>query len=110
MIEKKDDAEGGNDVIEMIAVVEMPEHREFQQKPEGERGGERQDERGEKAAGERIEGDREIGAQHVLHAVREVDEIHHPEHQRQACRNQKQKHAELQTVEDLNYEKGAGHD
>jgi hypothetical protein len=110
MIEEKDDAEGGDDVIEMIAVVEMTEDREFQQKSENERGGERQDERGEKAAGERIEGDRKIGAKHILHAVREVDEIHHPEHQRQARRNQKQKYAELQTVEDLNYEEGTGHD
>ncbi len=39
MIEEKDDAEGGDDVIEIIAVVEMPEDREFQQKPEGERCG-----------------------------------------------------------------------
>ena len=102
MIEEKDDAEGGDDVIEMIAVVEMSEHREFQQKPEGERCGERQHERGEKAAGERVEGDREIGAQHVLHAVREVDEIHHAEDQRQPCRDEEQEDAELQTIQDLN--------
>jgi hypothetical protein len=45
MIEKKNDAEGGDDVVEVIAVVEMSKHREFEHKPERERGGERQDER-----------------------------------------------------------------
>ena len=70
MIEEKDDAEGGDDVIEVIPVVKMPKYRKFQQKSERERGGERQHERGEKAAGERVERDREIGAEHVLHAMR----------------------------------------
>jgi hypothetical protein len=37
-----------------------------------------------------------------LHAVREVDEIHHSEDQRQPCRDEKQEDAELQTIEDLN--------
>jgi len=45
VIEKKNDAEGGDHVVEVIAVVEMPKHREFEQKSERERGGERQDER-----------------------------------------------------------------
>ncbi len=87
----------------------MSKDREFEHKPERERGGERQHERREKAAGERVEGDREIGAQHVLHAVRQIDEVHHPEHQREARCDQEQKNSELQPVEDLDGEKGGGH-
>ena len=63
----------------------------------------------EEASGERVEGHREIGAEHVLDAVGEIDEIHHAEHQREAGRDQEQKDAELQPVEGLNHEKGGGH-
>jgi hypothetical protein len=41
--------------------------------------------------------------------VGEVDEIHHPEHQRQPGRDQEQDHAELQAVENLDDEEGDGH-
>ena len=109
MIEEENDAEGRDDVIEVVAVIELPEHHEFEQQPEGERGGEREHERRQKVAGEGVEGHREIGAQHVLDAVRQVDEVHHAEHQREAGRDQEQQDAELQPVEDLNDEKGSGH-
>ena len=45
MIEKENDAEGGDHMVEVIAIVEMSKHREFEHKPERERGGERQHER-----------------------------------------------------------------
>jgi len=64
---------------------------------------------GEEAAGQTIECHRQIGAQHVLDAVGEIDEIHHAEHQRQPRRHQKQQHAELQPVEELDDEQRGGH-
>ena len=42
-------------------------------------------------------------------AVRQIDEIDHAEHQREAGRDQKQKNAELQSVEDLDKEERACH-
>ena len=109
VIEKKNDTEGRNDVIEVIPVVEMSKDDEFEQKPKCQCGGERQHQRGEKAAGQRIESDGEVGPQHVLDAVRQVDDVHDPEHQRQPRRNQEQQHAELQPIENLNHEQGSGH-
>ena len=102
LIEENDHAERRDDLIEMVAVVEMAENREFQRQPENKRGHERQHQRGEKAAGQRVEHHGEIGAQHVLDAMRKVDEVHHAEHERQPGRDQKQQHAELKAVERLN--------
>ena len=43
----------------------------------------------------------EIGAEHVERAVRQVDEVHDAEDERQAGGQQKQQHAELHAVEAL---------
>src|SRR5258708_36275257 len=93
----------------MIAVIKMAEHRELEQKAECQRGGEGKDKRKEKVAGEAVEHHRQIGAEHVLDAMREIDEVHHAEHERQARRDQEQQHAELQAIECLDDEEGEGH-
>src|SRR4029079_9682656 len=53
--------------------------------------------------------EREIGADHVERAVREVDEVHDAEHERQPRRHQKQRHAELQAVQELLEDEGEVH-
>ena len=60
-------------------------------------------------AGQAVEGDGEISPQHVLHPVREVDEIHHPKHQRKPGGDQKEKDAELQAVKHLNDQERSVH-
>ena len=77
-------------LIEMVALVEMAEDQKLEQQAERQRRRQRQHQRGKKMPGQRIEVDGEIGAQHVLHAMREIDEVHHAEHQRQAGRDQEQ--------------------
>ena len=109
VIEKQDDAEGGDHLIEVIAVVEVAENQKLQQQAEEERGGERQHQRKEEISHQSVEGYGEISAEHILHAVRQVDEVHHTEHQRQAGCNQEQKNAELQAVEDLDQKERGGH-
>jgi hypothetical protein len=109
VVDEENDAEGRDDVVEVIAAVELPEHQEFQEQPEEERGGEREDQRRQEIAGDGVERDREIGAEHVLDAVRQVDEVHHAEHQGEPGRDQEQQHAELKPVEDLDHEQGGGH-
>ena len=47
------------------------------------------------------EGGGKIGAEHVERAVRQIDQIHDAEDQRQAGREQKQQHAELHAVKAL---------
>ncbi len=102
MIEEQDDAEGRHHLIEMIAAVEMAEHQEFEQQPEQQRGDQRHRQVDEEIIEHAIEHDGEIGAEHVLDAVGEIDEVHDAEHQRQSGGDQKQQHAELQAVQHLN--------
>src|SRR5256885_4737662 len=109
MIEEEDDAESGDDMIEMVTLIEMSEYDELQQEPEDERSDECKRRRQQKMAGQGVKGDGEISPQHVLHPVREIDEVHHPEHQRKAGGDQKEKDAELQAVEHLNDEERGVH-
>ncbi len=85
----------------MIAAIEMPKRDEFQHDAEQQRGAERERRAEQEIAGPGHEGRGEIGAHHVERAVRQVDEIHDAEHQRQAGRQQEQQEPELQAVEDL---------
>ncbi len=96
-------------MVEVVAPIEMAEHQEFERETEDERGAERQHERGEEIPGQGIEGDRQIRSQHVLDAVREIDEVHHAEHKRQPGRDQEQDHAELKPVQHLDDKERGGH-
>ena len=109
LIQEQDDAKGRDHLFEVVAVIEMPEHRELEQQPEGERGRQREDQREQEVAGQSVEHYREVGAQHVLDAVREVDEVHHAEHQRETRRDQEQQDAELKPVENLDDKEAGGH-
>ncbi len=88
MVEEQDDAERGDHLIEVVTIIEMAENQKFEQQAEGERREQRQDERRQKVAGDAVKRHGEIGAEHVLDAVGQIDEIHHAEHQRQAGRDQ----------------------
>ena len=88
-------------MVEMIAAVEMPERDELEDDAEQQGRAERQRRREQEVAGPEEEGRREIGAHHVERAVRQIDEVHDAEHQRQSGREQEQQQAELQSVQDL---------
>ena len=82
--------------------IEMAKDQQFQQQPESQRGEQRQPPaRAKKLSNSAVKRHGEIGAEHVLDAVREIDEIHDAEDERQSRRNQKQQDAELQSVQDL---------
>ena len=72
----------------MVALIKVAENEELEQQSECERGKQRQHQRGQKIADKAVERHRQIGAQHVLDAVGEIDEVHHAEHQREAGRDQ----------------------
>src|SRR5262245_53282410 len=93
----------------MVPIIEMPKHREFQQEPEQQGGRQRQQQCDGKVLRHAIEHHRQVGTQHVLDAVREVDEVHDAEDESQAGGDQEQDHTELQAVENLDDEKGGGH-
>ena len=109
LVQEQDDAEGRDHLVEMVAVIEVAEDRELEDEPEQQRGAKREHQREQEIAGEAVEHHGEIGAEHVLHAMRQVDEVHHAEHQRQPCGDQEQQHAELQAVQGLDDEEGDGH-
>src|SRR5437016_12276027 len=88
-------------MVKMIAAIEMPERGERKPDAEQECGAERQDRANDKVAGPGDKGRGEIGAHHVERAVREIDEVHNAEHQRQSGRQQEQEQSELQSVQNL---------
>src|SRR6185295_3399098 len=109
LIKKNDDAESRYHLLEVIAVIEVAEDQEFEQQSENQSRHQSQDQGSQEIAGQRIEGDSEIGAQHVLDAVREVDEVHHPEHERKPGRDQEEQDAKLEPVQNLDDNEPGGH-
>src|SRR4051812_17962669 len=93
----------------MIAIIKMTEDRELEDQPEQQRGAKREYQSEQEIACHPVEHHGEIGAKHVLHPMRQIDEVHHTEHERQPGGDQKQQHAELQAVECLHEEEGEGH-
>ena len=97
-------------LLQVVALVEVAEHQHLQQPSRtAARPAAPAATAGEETPGEAVEHHRQVGAQHVLHAVGEVDEIHHPEHQREPGRHEEQQDAELQPVEQLDDEQRGGH-
>ena len=52
LVQEQDDAEGRDHLVEMVAIIEMAEHRELEQQPEQQRGAEREHQREQEIAGE----------------------------------------------------------
>ena len=80
-------------MVEMVAAIEMPQRGELQHDAEQQRGAERKRRPEQEAARPRREGRGEIGAHHVERTVRQIDEIHDAEHQRQPGGQQEQQRA-----------------
>ena len=93
-------------MIEMIPVVEMSEDQGLKQKADNQRADKRNQHRTPEGAGDGVARDRQIGAEHILDAMGEIDEIHHAEDERQAGGDQKQQDAKLQAIQRLDGKKG----
>ena len=89
----------------MVAVIQRPQHNQFDHNTDKQHDRDHQDQCHDKAAGQTIKGRREIGSQHVKRTMREVHDVHDAEHQRQTCGDQKQKDTELHPVQKLLDEK-----
>jgi hypothetical protein len=100
-VEKQDQAEGAEDVVEMVAAIQPPHRNHLQRHADQKRGEDCQHSAEHEAAGPGGEGRGEIGAQHVQRAVRQVDEVHDAEDERQPRCQQEQQKAELQAVQAL---------
>jgi len=102
LIEDQNQSEGQQHLLQMIAVIEMPDEQIFDQEAaqEGERYPERK--RKEHIAERTREAQRQIGAEHVERAVREVDHAQNAENKGQSACGQEDQQSRLQTVEKLN--------
>jgi hypothetical protein len=101
LVEEENQAEGGEHLIEVIALVERAQRDDLGDDADGERGREREDDGEREAARLGEEGGGEVRAHHVERAVGQVDEVHDPEDQRQPRRHEEEHHAELQAVQRL---------
>ena len=101
LVEEQQQPERAEHVVEMVAAVERPDRDHLQRHADQQRRDQRQQRTEHEAAGQRREGRGEIGADHVERAVRQIDQVHDAEDQRQAGRQQEQQHAELDAVEAL---------
>src|SRR2546429_292042 len=90
-----------------LTPARVPQERRFEREAEhAER--KRRGEHGEpEGAGGLDDGERDVRPEHVERAVREVDDIHHPEHEREARGENEKQGAERETVQRLlEYELG----
>jgi hypothetical protein len=101
LVEEQQQAERAEHVIEMRAPVERPDRDHFQDHADNERGEKREDGAEHEAAGPFRKGGGEIGADHIKRAVRQVDEVHDAEDQRQPRRQEEQQHPKLDAVQKL---------
>ena len=101
LVEEQNEPEGTEHVVEMVAAVEPPHGDHLDRHPDQERRHQRESDAAEERVGEAGEGRGEVGAQHVERAVRQVDEVHDAEHQRQSGSEQEQQEPELQPVQEL---------
>ena len=97
----EDEPEGHQHLAHRALALHVPEehcveHRADQRHPDRS-----EDERGPVGIEPAYGGQRQIRAHHVERPVREVDEVHHPEHHGQPDREQEQQHRELQAVQRL---------
>ena len=93
----------------MIALVEMAEEPPFEECAEcctAEKRQRQREPRRADTAGHQI-GD--IGADHEQRAVREIDDAHHAEDQREAAGDQEQQEPVLHAIEELREEAGQTH-
>jgi hypothetical protein len=109
LVEEQDQAEGGEHLVEMVAVVERAQRQHFDQHADQQRAGEAEHHARRVGAGPLRGGEREVRAHHVERAVREIHEVHDPQHQREARRHQEQRDPQLYAVQQLLEDQGPGH-
>ena len=100
-IDKEDDAEGREHLLNMVAGIKPPDHHELDDQAGERRGRETGEGREHERPGTLADQRRAVGSDHVERAVRQIDDAHDAEDQRQSCRQQEQHYAELDAVECL---------
>ena len=88
--------------------AQTTQEQRLEHETEQREGSRRDEQREPERAGELDNGDGDVRTEHVEGTVGEVDHVHHPEHQREAGREDEKQGAERETVQRLlKYELGA---
>ena len=93
----------------MIARVERAQGAHLQERPDRRGRRHREQEAEDEAVEPGGEGRRQVGADHVQRAVREIDQVHDAEDQRQPGGHQEQHDAELEPVQPLDEDQAPFH-
>ena len=109
LVEEKDQAECGKDLIEMIASIEGEQRCSLDDQADQHGAEHRRRTRDQERSGFRKHRRAQVGPQHVERTVRQVHKIHDAKDKRQPGRQQEQQKAVLQAVERLRQQKIPGH-
>ena len=111
LLEHQDQRVGHQHLLQVVALVEEAEERPLEQVAEHRREQHADDEHRvtNQSPNQRREREREVGAEHVEAAVRQVDHAHDPEDQRQPAGDEEQQQAVLDGVQALDEEGGEVH-
>ena len=97
-VEEEDEAECRQHLVEMVALIQVRQRHAFDDDAEQHRGGNRERTGQQERPGIAEGGGGEVRPHHVQRAVREIHEVHDPEHQREPGGQQEQQDPELQAV------------
>jgi hypothetical protein len=101
LVEKQDQAEGSEHLIEVVARIQRAQRDQLDDDPDHQRSGQPERHAQQVRARHLIEVGREIRSDHVKRAVREVDEVHDAEDEREPRGHQEQRDPELHPVQGL---------
>ena len=103
-LEHVDQAKGQQHLVEVVAVVKVTKQHFLQQQAKGHRQRRADHDGQRKAAQQAGQRPRQVSAEHVEAAVREIDHAHDAEDQREACGQHEQQQPVLDAVEQLDEE------
>src|SRR5205807_6137900 len=102
-------AEREQHLLQMLAPIKAAEQHPFERCAEYYAQHDTEHDRGEQISRETRERERHVGADHIEAAVRQIDNAHDAENQRESAGNEKEQQAVLNAVEDLDQERGEIH-
>lgn len=108
-LEDQNQAVGHQHLLQMVARIKKTEQQFFQQIAEAECQHTAEHDRGAQAAKQRRQRKRQVSTEHVETTVRQIDDAHDAEDQRQTAGDQEQQQAVLHRVQELDQERGEIH-
>src|SRR4029077_1714895 len=104
LLEQQDQREGEQDLIEMLAIVEITEQKALEEQAEGNADQDRDRQCQPQRSSGPHDQERRIRAHHEQTAVGQIDHAQHAEDERQAASDEKQQQPVLKSIQQLSDE------